>query len=349
MGDVQNKPRSNLSIAEEGSVRDAIIIGAGPSGLSAAKLLKDNGFSPLIIEKGQIGNSWIMRPETMRLLSNREWTNLPGFPIASLDYYPTRGEFLIYLLTYKKAFNLEVNAFEKVTAVKKKGDLWAVDTFATLSGLKRSYLAKFVVLAMGVFDNPNRLNIEGDELPHVHYHYSSPYYYAGKNVAIVGGGNSAVEAALDLINVGSNVTIIIKDEKFHFFTETKNLDDIREVFESKFKQMIELKTIAVLANCQIKRITTERVYYTSQGRNWSLPSDFVLIFIGYSIGHELIKEIGLDLAEDGTLVHDPETLETSQRSIYAVGPLVAGRYIHKYREHGLKLIKGMNRHKMVTD
>lgn len=331
------------------AVRDIIIIGAGPGGLSAAKLLKDSGLSPLLVEQGPVGNSWIRRPESMRLLSHRDWTSLPGLPITSLDYYPSKAEFLNYLLTYQKVFNLEVNTFEKVMAVRRKGDSWAVETIETLTGLQRNYIAKYVVVATGIFDNPVKLNIEGEDLPHVQHHYSSAYYYAGKNVTIVGGGNSAVEAALDLINVGINVSIMIKEEKFRFHSETKDLDDIREGSESRFKEMIGEKRINALVGCHINKITREKVYYTSQGQKWSLPSDFVLILVGYCVDYNLIRKIGLGVAEDGTLIHDPETLETTQRGIYAVGPLVGGKYIHKFRDHGLKILKSIAREKARAD
>src|SRR6187549_3359920 len=193
-------------------LRDVIVVGAGPAGLATAIAATKNKLSCQIIEKGALVNSLLHYPTEMVFFTTPELMEIGGMPFVSPYDKPTRLEALRYYRRVTDAFKLDVVFDESVVAVTRDTAADAVGTFVvdthSARGVRRSVHGRTVVFATGAYDFPNRIGIPGEDLPHVSHYYSQPHPFFRKNVVIVGGKNSAAEAALDLFRAGARVTIV---------------------------------------------------------------------------------------------------------------------------------------------
>src|SRR6184192_3466318 len=194
------------------SVRDVLIIGAGPSGLSAAIAAKQRGLDYQVIEQGILVNSIFHFPPQMVFFTTPELLEIGGLPFVSPYEKPTRAEALNYYRKVVDTFDLRIAFEERVVSVTRepedgRGAVFAVETQSAHGG-RRARLARHVVLAIGYYDHPNLIGVPGEDLPHVHHYYSEPHPYYRRRVVIVGGGNSAAESALELFRAGAHVTIV---------------------------------------------------------------------------------------------------------------------------------------------
>ncbi|PYR63384.1 MAG: hypothetical protein DMF91_03595, partial [Acidobacteria bacterium] len=193
-------------------VRDLLIVGAGPSGLSAAIAAKQHGIDYQVVEQGALVNAIYLFPPQMVFFTTPELLEIGGLPFVSPYEKPTRAEALRYYRKVVDTFDLQIAFEEKVLSVTSEpgdggGPVFAVETRSVQDGT-RARLARSVVLAIGYYDHPNLIGVPGEDLPHVHHYYSEPHPYYRRRVVIVGGGNSAAESALELFRAGAHVTIV---------------------------------------------------------------------------------------------------------------------------------------------
>ncbi|WP_230986472.1 NAD(P)-binding domain-containing protein [Cohnella fermenti] len=214
-----------------------IVVGGGPCGLSAAAELQDRGFDPLIIEKENIVHSITCYPTNMQFFSTSVLLEIAGLPFTTVAEKPSRLEALHYYRMVSERRAMRIRRYEKVTGVERSGDGFVV-TSVGRSGETLRTEAKAVVIATGYFDHPNRIGIPGEELPHVTHFFREAHPYAGTRVIVIGGSNSAVDAALELERVGAKVTVVYRGESV-----SANIKPwVRPVFEGKVaKGQIELK------------------------------------------------------------------------------------------------------------
>src|SRR5262245_25273919 len=167
------------------SVRDLIIVGGGPSGLSAAIAAKQRGLDYQVLEQGTLVNSIYRFPPQMVFFTTPELLEIGGLPFVSPHEKPTRAEALRYYRRVVDAYDLQISFEEKVLSVAKEGqdDLFALETSSR--GVRRVRHARCVVLAIGYFDHANSIGVPGEDLPHVRHYYREPHEHYRQRVVIV--------------------------------------------------------------------------------------------------------------------------------------------------------------------
>ena len=313
---------------------DILIIGAGPSGLACAIEAKAHGLSSLTIDQGSVADAIRRFPLNMTFFSTPELLEIGGIPFLSSGFRPTRVECVRYYQMVAKHLGLSIRQRTRVTGVRK-----VIGGFEVNAG-EDVFLAKNVVIATGYFDSPSLFDVPGCDLPKVHRYYSEPLEYAGREVAVIGGKNSAVEIALDLFRAGAKVTLIHRGKKlsegvkYWILPDIENrikAAEIRGMFETTI-QSIKPRTIAV------KGRHTEEIL-----------NDAVFVMIGYQPDTSLVKQLGVQIDEESLApIHDPASMETNVHGIYVAGSIAAGNFNNKIfiengRVHGKLIVESVLR------
>ncbi len=303
---------------------DVAIVGAGPIGLELAVALKRDGIDYLHFDAKQIGYtiSWFA-PQT-RFFSSNERIAIAGVPLQTADQNKaTREEYLAYLRAIVQQFGLRVNTYEPIVAIERESDDDGFRITSQPAGNGRAvYRVNKLILATGGTDHPRRLNIPGEDLPHVDHYFRDPHTYFGKRLLIVGGKNSAVEAALRCDQAGARVAMSYRRErlpersiKYWLLPEINGLIQSGRIEGSFQSHPVEITP---------RHVTLARGG-TVSGERFDVPADFVLLLIGYEQDNTLFKLAGLDLRSDcGAPVFDDQTMETSVPGIYVAGTAVGG-------------------------
>jgi thioredoxin reductase (NADPH) len=300
---------------------EVAIVGAGPIGLEIAVALKRAGVNYVHLEAKQIGYtvSWFA-PQT-RFFSSNERIAIAGVPLVTPDQSKaTREQYLAYLRSVVQQFHLEVNTYEPVVGIGRENGRFLLRTAP--AGETKSYRCKKLILATGGTDRPRRLNVPGEDLPHVHHYFQDPHTYFGRRLLIVGGKNSAVEAALRSHHAGAHVSLSYRREKlperhikYWLIPETLGLISAGRI-DAHFK------TVPVAIS---PTHVTLRKVGSDDGKTFDAAADFVLSLIGYEQDNTLFKLAGLDLSTDcDAPVFDPRTMESTVPGIYVAGTAVGG-------------------------
>ena len=307
-------------------MEDTIIIGGGPCGLAAAISLKENGKNPLVIEKGNIVNAIYHYPTHQTFFSTSEKLEIGEVPFITESYKPKRNQALVYYREVAKRKQLRINAFEKVTAVDKQGELFHITTDKT------NYCARYVVIATGYYDHPNFLNVPGEKLPKVFHYFKEAHPYFDKDVCVIGGKNSSVDAAIELVKAGARVTVLYRGNEYS--------SSIKPWILPEFDSLVRNNTIKMEFMANVKEITEGQVVYVKEGEQRAIKNDFVFAMIGYHPNHQFLKKMGIIIEEEtGRPLHNPETMETNVAGIYIAGVIAAGNnaneiFIENGRFHG---------------
>ncbi len=322
------------------SVRDVLIVGAGPSGLATAIACRHHGLDYVVLEQGALVDAIARFPVNMMFFTTPELLEVGGVPFTTLGDKPTRAEALRYYRKACDAFQLQVSLFETVTAVEREGDdehaVFAVSTRSRL-GAERVRHARAVVLAMGYYDRPNRLDVPGEDLPHVSHYYNEPHPYYRRRVVVVGGKNSACETALDLYRNGAHVTLVHRGAGLGASVKYWVRPDI--------ENRIRNQSIAAHFESTVVAITPTAVVVERDGVRSEIAADAVLLLTGYRADPEFLRGAGITLEPD-TLAprHDPLTFETNVPNLFVAGGQVAGVrtgsvFIENGRFHGEQIGK----------
>jgi thioredoxin reductase (NADPH) len=320
------------------SIRDLIIVGAGPSGLSAAIAAKHSGLDYLVVEQGLLVNSIYRFPPQMVFFTTPELLEIGGLPFVSPYDKPTRPEALRYYRKVVEAFDLRIAFEETVAAVEREADsgIFSVETRSS-RGVRRVRHARNVIFAIGYYDAPNLLNVPGEDLPHVHHYYSEPHPYYRQRVVIAGGGNSAAEWALELFRAGAHVTLV------HRHPELKKTIKywVRPDIENRIKEGSVAGRFSSLVT-QI-RPTSVIIRSATSGQEEELPADAVFLLVGYHADWDLIERAGVLLGDTRVPTYDPETFETNVPGLFLAGGAICGRdtsnvFIENGRFHGEKIV-----------
>ncbi len=319
--------------------RDVIIVGAGPSGLASAIACSRRGLDYEVIERGVLVNSIFNFPPHMVFFTTPELLEIGGLPLVSPFEKPTRIEALRYYRRVVDACRLRVSLMEPVLSVTR--NLAAADAgFEVRSsparGGERAQSARAVVLAVGYYDQPNVIGVPGEDLPHVQHYYKEAHPYYGRRVVVVGGANSAAEAALELYRAGAKVTLVHRHQALSPSIKYWVLPDIQN--------RIKEGSVAARFGATVTRIAEGCVQIEQDGRGEELAADAVLLLTGYHTDREFLRRCGVQI-DPVTLVpaHDPETLETNVLNLFLAGGVVVGVdsapvFIENGRLHGEKVV-----------
>ncbi|MEH7121215.1 YpdA family putative bacillithiol disulfide reductase [Neobacillus vireti] len=307
-------------------VEDVIIVGGGPCGLAAAIALQEIGKKPLIIEKGNVVNSIYHYPTHQTFFSTSEKLEIGGFPFVTDTYKPKRNQALVYYREVAKRKQLQINSFETVAEVSKEKELFQVKTD------KDTYHSNYVIIATGYYDHPNYMNVPGENLPKVFHYFKEAHPYFDKDVCVIGGKNSSVDAALELVRAGARVTVLYRGKEYS--------QSIKPWILPEFESLVKNGIITMEFQADVKEITENQVIYKKDGIQRSIKNDFVFAMTGYHPDHGFLVKMGIGIDEEtGRPFHNPDTMETNISGIYIAGVIAAGNnaneiFIENGRFHG---------------
>jgi len=303
---------------------DLIIIGAGPAGLSAAEAAAHEGLDYLVIEKGTIANTIRQYPVGRTMFSTPNEVEMHEGTLKPVREKPSREELLSHYIHFVLNLDLKINTGEKVVDVTGNLD----DGFVIKTDVAE-YQAARVLFAIGAMEIPRRLNVPGEDLPKVHHLFVEPYPYVRKDALVVGGGNSAAEAALFLSEEGARTTMAIWREDWE--NRDPKAGAMKHWVRTPLEAEIEAGRLKVVLYKQVDEITEAEVRLTTEtGEKLTLANDVVFVLVGSDADLTLLKKLGVEM-EPGKLsevpVYDPETFETNVRGIYVAGHFTHARHI----------------------
>lgn len=302
---------------------DLLIIGAGPAGISAAYEAKKAGLRYVVIERGLIANTVYQYPVGLTVFSTPDELELVEGDLRPLGDKPTREELLSYYVRFVLDRGLEVRTEESVTEVVRRDPGFAVRTDKDL------YEARNVLFAIGAMDHPRKLGAPGEDLPKVHHLFEETYPYVRKNAMVIGGGNSAGEAALFLARDGANAVLAI------FREDWENNDPKQGCIKYWVKQPLEEELSKECLNVYfLKRVVEIRekeiVLERETGEIDVFPNDVLFVLIGADADLTLLTGLGVGTrpSKYGTVpVYDAETFETDVPGVFVAGHFTESRHI----------------------
>jgi len=228
--------------------------------------------------------------------------------------------------------------YERVLRVEGHDGNFTVVT-QTEKGLEERYHGKKIAVATGYYDLPNKLGVPGEELPHVSHYYTEPHEYWNQDVVVIGGKNSAAEAALDLFRNGAQVTLVHRNKDLGA--------SIKYWVRPDIDNRIKAGQVTALFETRVKEITKDEVVTENGTGEKRLPARQVFALTGYHPDYAFIESLGVRLdPESRKPALNPKTLESNVPGIHLAGVVTGGRhtgeiFIENGRLHGKQIIEGL--------
>lgn len=310
---------------------DALVVGAGPTGLACGIELQQRGVKTVLVEKGCVVNSIYNYPTNMTFFTTPELLEIGNLPMTSLNDKPNRTEALKYYRRAADHYKLDVRQYERVERIAGPDGAFRVDT-VDRNGCARTYEARKVVIATGYYDVPVQLNIPGEDLDKVLHYYKEPHPYYGHDVAVIGAKNSAAIAALELWWTGARVTLIHRGPGIS--------DRVKYWIKPNIENRIKNGEIQGYFNSRVVEILPDSIRVETAEGEITLKNDFVFAMVGYQPDLDFLADTGITLEPETQRPRtNPETLESERAGVYLAGVIVAGMhtneiFIENGRFHG---------------
>ena len=316
---------------------ELIVVGAGPCGIAVGAAARKAGLSCALFDKGCITSSIVDYPYYMTFFSTAVMLEVGEVPFTIPDQKPTRREALAYYRRVVGHWGIDVRQYEKVVGVEGTDGDFTVRT-QKADGTTHAYGAGAVVVATGGFQAPNYLAVPGEDLPKVHHYYHEPYPYFDQDVLVVGAGNSAVEAALEMFRNGARVSLV------HFLDTIDR--GVKPWVVPDITNRLERGEIPVYWRHRVAEIRPNSVVLRSEedGATTEIANDFVVAMTGWRSDHSQLAALGVYIDDEtGIPAHDPSTMETDVPGLYIAGVIAAGHnankiFIENGREHGSLIV-----------
>src|SRR6266545_2730218 len=319
------------------SVSPVVIAGAGPTGIACAIELGNRGIPAVCYDKGFLLHTLYHFPEEMRWYSTRDLLDIAGVPFAVPDaeifsIRPRAGGGLVVILSDSSS---EASAKEE-----------AKDLPSSVETEARELSAPAAIIATGFFHNPRRLNIPGEDLPHVHRRYISAYPFHDRDVVVLGSRNSAAEAALDLYRHGARVTLVARAPAIS--------ERVKYWIKPDLENRIRAGKIRALFQTRIQEIRRDAVLVEGPAGKQSLRADAVFPLIGYEPDFAFFERCGILLEGPNRIPsHDLETLESNVPNPYLAGAILGGTevgriFIENSRHHATLIANSIDRHRRLV-
>jgi thioredoxin reductase (NADPH) len=327
-------------VSDTAAVRTLAVVGAGPCGLGVGIAAAQAGLDCVLLDKGCVVSSIAAYPTFMTFFSTADRLEIGGVPFVTPNDKPTRREALRYYQRLAQEFRLDVRQYQEVMQVEGTRGAFRLTT-RTITGQQAVQHAANIVIATGYFDSPNLLHVPGESLPKVAHAYQEGHAYYDQDVVIVGGGNSAVDAALELHRWGARVTLV------HF---AEALDpNVKPWVRPEIEARIREGAIAARFGTRLVEVRPASVVlrHDAAATTEELRNDWVLALTGYTPNGRLLRSLGVDFDDaSGIPLHDPDSMQTRVPGVFVAGVITAGNnankvFIENGRGHGARIVAAL--------
>lgn len=321
---------------------DLAVVGAGPCGIAVGAAAAGTGLRTVLFDRGPITASLLNYPWYMTFFSTAQKLEIGGVPFTIPDPRPTRRDALAYYRRVVKHYGIEVRQHHAVTAVARAAAGFRLEV-RRRDGSTLQVDCRAVVVATGGFHEPNALGVPGEDLPKVHHYYREPYPFTDQDVLVVGAGNSAVEAALEMYRNDVRVQLV------HFLDRIDK--GVKPWVVPDITNRLEKGEIPVHWNHRVAEIRWNEVVLrqVDTGETRTIPNDAVVAMTGWRANPTLLRSLGVSIDDEtGIPTHDPDTMETDVAGVYIAGVLAAGHnankiFIENGKEHGGRIVAALRR------
>ncbi|MCL7745880.1 YpdA family putative bacillithiol disulfide reductase [Halalkalibacter alkaliphilus] len=309
---------------------EIVIVGGGPCGLAAAIACMEQGFEPLVIEKDNVVSAIHRYPTHQTFFSTSEKLEIGGVPFVIEERKPRRNQALVYYREVVKRKNIRVRAYEHVENVQKQKE-----GHFYIKTSKEEYIADHVIIATGYYDSPNMMNIPGEDQSHVLHYFKEAHPYFDMDVVVIGGKNSAVDAALELEKAGARVTNLYRGSEYS--------TSVKPWILPEFESLVRHEKINMVFNAEVVEITDNEVVYQVGEKVERVRAQFVFAMTGYHPDHSFLREMGVLVDQESGRPHfNPNSMETNVEGLYIAGVIAAGNnaneiFIENGRFHGAQI------------
>jgi thioredoxin reductase (NADPH) len=319
---------------------DVAVVGAGPCAIAVGVAARQRGLDCVLFDRGALTQAMLDHPTYTTYFSGPEKLEIAGLPFTTAGDKPSRREAVRYYRRVVEYFGVQVRQYEEVTEIRGAHPDWELRT-RLRDGSERSWRARNVVIATGYYDTPNPLAVRGEDLPKVLHYFREPYPFFDQDLLVIGGGNSAADAALVCWREGARVTIV------HLFEALDR--GVKPWVRPDIDNRIAEGAIPALWRHRVREIRWNEVEVESldTGKITVIPNDWVLAMTGYTPDPRLLRSLGVSIdASTGIPAHDPATMATDVAGVYIAGVVAAGFdankiFIENGKLHGPLIIEAI--------